>query len=339
MRLFLYFVFPTFLLAQTNVLKNVVLPCALTDRQRLFDEIIFPFRLSVCTEGTLFYFVINGLKSVFYLNYNGTYSTKSVKCICPRIEKFVVPLDIKYLMIKRFGPNVRIEWANLAQAAQIQNGPKDASTTSTSTSFSTTMTSTAFSLNNYINTQTTDFVQSFVMGVIGIISALLTGLMVYFRGQVSAIITKINQPLSPAPTTVSTHTETVTTSDDSELTARLLALRQHASVTTVVQQHTVSSQENNAPPSPPSASSSTIIIPSSNTIVDEQAKKLPCSVRQLDMRIGCGQTCKNVTGLKNHERACSKNVVDQQKKNSKKNKNEITRQKSSNFLISNFQLL
>jgi hypothetical protein len=93
------------------------------------------------------------------------------------------------------------------------------------------------------------------MGVIGVISALLKGLMIV----------------------------TVTTSDDSDLTARLLALRQLPSVTPSVQQHTTSSQKKPASTPPPSASTS--------TIADEQAKKLTCTVRQLDMRAGCGKIC------------------------------------------------
>jgi hypothetical protein len=328
MRLFLYILFPSILLAHTNIINNVVLPCALTGKLRLFMEINFPLKLTVCTEGTLFFFVINGLKTVLYLNHNGTYSTKSLRCICPHVEKFVVLIDSKYLLIERFGPNVRIEWANLAQAAQLF-GPKDASTTSSVTEFSTTRTSTAFStsstkfsLNNYINTQTTDFVQSFVMGVIGVISALLTGIMVYFRRQVSALITKINQP----NITNSTHNEgkgtATTVDDDSELTARLLALRQLGSVRSGIasklqqqQSQNASSQDNTAAPPPPptTTSTSTLFSPHPITIVNEQANKLTCSVRQFDMTAGCGKQCKTSGGLKKHETACIEHVNKQKK--------------------------
>jgi len=154
------------------------------------------------------------------------------------------------------------------------------------------------------------------MGIIGVISALLTGLMVYFRRQVSALLTKINQP----PFNVPTHgDEAVTTSDDSELTARLLALRQLASthgIATAIQQQqpqTASSPDNtafasNPPPPPPSTCTSTINIPAPITVVDEKSIELTCTVRQLDMRVGCGKICKNVGGLKRHEQACLKNV-------------------------------
>lgn len=311
MRLFFLFSFPSILLAARNVVNNIALPCALTGKMRFFNEITFPFRLSVCTEGTLFYFN-NGGATVFYLNYNGTYSTKSVKCICPRTEKFVAPIENKFLLINRFGHYVRVEWADFTQTTV-----RSADYTAVSTSTVLTSTSTSFNFSEYIKKQTIDFLQTCGLGILGILTTLVGGLMLYFRQQVKALLIKINQQSNVT-------TNSNGTNDEAELTARLLALRQLSTGPTFIHQQepqpTSTSKANTAlPPSLPhhSASATTTLmagpVTNSSQTVNEKETELKCTVRQFDMKVGCGKTCRSTAGLKKHETACIKHVNDAKK--------------------------